>query len=391
MSFFALQFSIFVISGLVTYFALNSILNNRRKIRGYRTTGTRHYRGAADGTSALPVALSTSPVGAPLPAGVAQGDASDPRAGEGPRLDPDAKAPDQIEVITGWRAWGYNSGYLTSVNDKLVWCAGEALVAECTAGHRGMGLYAAAYGPGAYTDEHAGETIPVEHCTCGIYASRAPGAVQWPAGGVGQVYIWGQIAMWGKVVQGGKGWRSQYAYPERILVWAGSKKQAEKLAEKLAKRYGVPASAATVAEAKAAGCYSEPARMTPSGMGSTQAWAIQQRQIALHKAANTYISTSANSNWQYPSTPSPLPAQHPFPNSNFKAFGSTAEYQAFVKQQYDEQMAKLATQEADEKEAAKQKSIKAAQYLIDRGLVLPASAASDLEIELDERLELGEP
>lgn len=54
--------------------------------------------------------------------------------------------------------------------------------------------------------------LPVESCTCGIYAAKDWGPV--PRGDVrGEVYLWG------KVITADRGYRAQYAYPKCFTDW----------------------------------------------------------------------------------------------------------------------------------------------------------------------------
>lgn len=56
---------------------------------------------------------------------------------------------------------------------------------------------------------HSNETIPVEECTCGIYAAKDP------MGSVGSLV--GSVTLWGKYAEHELGWRAQHAYPKELL------------------------------------------------------------------------------------------------------------------------------------------------------------------------------
>ena len=72
--------------------------------------------------------------------------------------------------------------------DNKVWTPGETTTASCRVG------------------SHSNETIPVEGCACGIYATKDP------MGSVGSLV--GSVKLWGQYVEHEFGWRAQYAYPK---------------------------------------------------------------------------------------------------------------------------------------------------------------------------------
>jgi hypothetical protein len=92
---------------------------------------------------------------------------------------------------------------------------------------------------------HADHEPPEPSCSCGIYAALAFNRLfdmgYTKSDGLfgsrsGEVTIAGQIKMWGGLIPGRIGWRSQYAYPHKLLVpyslW--------RLAKPLAEAYQVP-------------------------------------------------------------------------------------------------------------------------------------------------------
>ena len=53
-------------------------------------------------------------------------------------------------------------------------------------------------------------------CTCGIYASKSLEHLRRP--GYQRSLIYGQVLLWGTMVEHQRGWRSQYAYPQSLLL-----------------------------------------------------------------------------------------------------------------------------------------------------------------------------
>lgn len=364
----ALDFVIFLGAAVVTYMVGWTIIDTRRDRNRYRRTAAhRNYR-AALGASSL-AQPSSAPVGAsaPLPGEIAAGIATDPRAGDGPglasqphpppsetaSLDPDAKAPDGIEPVTGWRCWGYNSGYLTSVNDALIWPAKEAYVAECM---KGIGT------------THEEHLSPAENCTCGLYAAGAENACQWTQR-KGQPVVWGIVSGWGKVIEHNRGWKAQYAYPKLLFVWDEDTKKAAKAALLLKQRYGCEVQVATDEQATNAGVPGRVARYIHTTSGVNSSGQIQQWQarVAAHSAATQAVLQNPQSwtnNTQISGNTAPQPAQNP----SFQTFASGAAYQEFVAAE-----AKKALESA-----ALARSRKAAQALLQLGMVLPESVGHEL-------------
>ena len=86
--------------------------------------------------------------------------------------------------------------------------------------------------------------MPETDCTCGIYAAslevlehEIPGASLW---GWPRLAI-GRVSLWGRVVQTERGWRGEFAYPERLFVVltpGADREKAWRIADGLG-RYGV--------------------------------------------------------------------------------------------------------------------------------------------------------
>ena len=134
----------------------------------------------------------------------------------------DARAPDAIEPVVGWRAWiaqpshadrPCDSWALHSVAYAMGWLAGEPLRAQCRLPR------------GACRD------IPGPRCHCGIYAVHdavaAYNYIRNPRRVISGTFsgvpiVLGEVALWGRVVVGQLGWRGEFGYPRRLFVLAGS-------------------------------------------------------------------------------------------------------------------------------------------------------------------------
>jgi hypothetical protein len=113
-------------------------------------------------------------------------------------------APDFAGVMVGWRAWRLvregGSVVLHSVIQDHRWPPRAAMQAECGLGH----------------------TPPVLSCRCGLYAARSREWLQglryhYPSN-VREIFVIGEVELWGELVEADEGFRSQFAYPRRILV-----------------------------------------------------------------------------------------------------------------------------------------------------------------------------
>ncbi len=116
------------------------------------------------------------------------------------------QAPDYLEPVIAWRAWGVETtpqgSRLRSMTRSDHWPVGQALVASC-------------------------HHTPVPHpapwrgCRCGIYGARrwedAAYYTSLPSQADQTVAI-GLVELWGSVVEGDAGWRASHASPSRIVL-----------------------------------------------------------------------------------------------------------------------------------------------------------------------------
>ncbi len=147
------------------------------------------------------------------------------------------RAPDELGVVTGWRAWRVNRKpdpdgrvLLRSASMDYAWVPYEKSRASCE--------------KCGETDPRNVNCTPGEHCSCGFYSAkslaqlRAMGYHTYNANAdCGGVTIVGRVANWGKVVAGTQGWRAEYAYPEMLFV---PFEVARLVARPAADTYGVP-------------------------------------------------------------------------------------------------------------------------------------------------------
>jgi len=113
--------------------------------------------------------------------------------------------PDYVHPIIGYRRWLWNGSRLLSLNGQP-WNSGCPLTARCNA----LAARCNALATG-------GHQAPQIHCTCGIYALKAPLPARdtgWPSGHGPS----GEVYLWGTVVEHSDGWRAQYAYPKTLVV-----------------------------------------------------------------------------------------------------------------------------------------------------------------------------
>lgn len=94
-----------------------------------------------------------------------------------------------------------------------------------------------------------GETTPTEGCTCGFHAYRSLGYIFWSVTALGfkRGLVIGEVYLWGKVVVAKHGFRSEFAYPKRLIVVLGDDVRPEQR-ESLELMYGVPAMVMTAPE-----------------------------------------------------------------------------------------------------------------------------------------------
>ena len=166
--------------------------------------------------------------------------------------------PDGIEPVTGWRYWGCDSGWLTSIIRFSTWPAGHAVRARCS-----------------HAELHGG-LIPHEDCTCGIYAVGGLDVLKRVAEvEEGATVVVGTVAVWGRIVPGEWGWRGEFGYPSRLWVVGETVTDGrpEDLAARLERAYRVTA---TVCEAS----WALPAEVRPPPGADTRALAAEAWDLA---------------------------------------------------------------------------------------------------------------
>jgi hypothetical protein len=154
-------------------------------------------------------------------------------------------APDYAEPIVGWRLWLVvaDGGYLwlESLLYSTRWSPRRALSAHCIS-HRRCYLCNRAEVHTAPT-HHA----PHEDCDCGIYAAASPTTLapyldsSYP-GRSSVERVLGQVRLWGTVIECERGWRAQYAYPDRLHVPQRSTSEASREIAAGLCNYAVPIS-----------------------------------------------------------------------------------------------------------------------------------------------------
>ena len=104
-------------------------------------------------------------------------------------------APDPVE---GWRAWQLKVDRrrlaLVPIGKGKAWPRRDAAVARCW--------------------RRRSHRAPVEACTCGLYAVRDPGSLRRARSPA----VIGPVALWGTVVEHARGWRGEFAYPQRLAL-----------------------------------------------------------------------------------------------------------------------------------------------------------------------------
>lgn len=338
---------------------------------GHRRAAEDDHSGAAGdaGTAAAFQALLASFAGDPVPsAGTPAGDGSDPRAGDGPGLDPEAKAPDQIEPIYGWRAWTAKpDGTLYATNQETTWLPGHPTVAYCR-------VHADLFTEGL--DPH---TAPDQHCSCGLYAGKHVSQIMYAAG---KPFVWGEVALWGKVILCSSGYRAQFGYPARNLKLydptlhrlGKGRKQAEALAARVSELYGVEVTLASKSEVeKVLGQRRAPTRAPTPPIANVIATGLST--YGSHPGA---VWTTSATSYQ-PTTPRVVP-----PHPNFQGYSNHAAFQAAQQQAMLEVAAHIKA-EAERKRAEAHKRIavpKPGEAFLDLG---QARAAYEFDNPADDK------
>jgi hypothetical protein len=138
---------------------------------------------------------------------------------------PDDRIPDVMGEVVGWRAWQVVGTLklprLMSVNaartvghDDAIWPTRRWITARCPHGHV--------------------EEIPVEGCTCGLYAAASREQLiqlRYGAYGDGAVHAIGEVGFVGKVIPGSQGWRAERGRIRSLIVPYEHWRYAKPLAE----------------------------------------------------------------------------------------------------------------------------------------------------------------
>jgi hypothetical protein len=152
--------------------------------------------------------------------------------------DTEFKAPDQVGIAEGWRAWKVamepppfgTAPKLYSATWDYYWAPRVKARAHCD-----------------ICDDVPGETH-----TCGFYSAkslehlRSMGYQEYDPS-TGMVCVVGHLACWGKVIEGSQGWRAEYAYPMTLYIPF----EAHRLGKPLANAYGVPVKLLNLLDKKA--------------------------------------------------------------------------------------------------------------------------------------------
>ena len=130
----------------------------------------------------------------------------------------DYSVPDAIEPVTGWRFWRAGSdGWLRSLTGRQHrWAPGAKFQAHCRFADVDPRDRRFQLVTGFGSAPH---TSPGEGCTCGVYASRDLEHLRSQIlFGLRRMVV-GEVSLWGKVIPASHGYRAQFAYPKRLLVF----------------------------------------------------------------------------------------------------------------------------------------------------------------------------
>jgi hypothetical protein len=159
-------------------------------------------------------------------------------------------APDLIDPIVGWRLWriAYRRRHvrLSSLFLDDLWPWLDPLEARCAVPRI------------PWWRAPPRHTAPHEDCDCGIYATRweivASQLLHHEALPKSLTYVAGEVALWGTVVECESGWRSTYAYPQRIFALVPRRVRELEVSRVVngLERYGVPVEPVELSDAAAA-------------------------------------------------------------------------------------------------------------------------------------------
>jgi len=111
------------------------------------------------------------------------------------------KAPDRIEVITAWRAWGVDGLRLKALGQHTVWEPRKQVDAACV--------------PDFKKSDHP---APNRDCQCGVWAFKSLDLLVPALDPYTGVRVLGQVSLWGRVIETENGYRSQHAYPSELWL-----------------------------------------------------------------------------------------------------------------------------------------------------------------------------
>lgn len=117
-----------------------------------------------------------------------------------------------VDAIVGWRVWRLCRGpsgpaLVAAGAGRGAWPARRALAAGCRRSPSGQGR------PPHRSPERA--------CTCGAYASDTLRSLVAPGRPFPPLPVVGTVALWGRVIEHARGWRAEYAYPDRVRLLCG--------------------------------------------------------------------------------------------------------------------------------------------------------------------------
>jgi len=130
------------------------------------------------------------------------------------------EVPDVIGHVEAFRSWNVlEDGHLVSLNGEK-WRPGGWMVAECNPFGYVTVKSKRAFGTAV---AHNVTNIPVEGCSCGIYAAKtrehlADMAYNRYSDYAGEIRVVGEVALAGKIIPGSQGYRALKARPLKVYV-----------------------------------------------------------------------------------------------------------------------------------------------------------------------------
>lgn len=146
---------------------------------------------------------------------------------------PATVAPDFSECMIGWRAWKLQVGASVVTVGGVYAVSPQVRLGSVTySGDWGSRVAMEAACPHRHVP-------PDPACSCGIYSAKTCKHLQsmnYHQYFTDAYVVIGEVWLWGKVIEGTQGWRSQFAYPKRILLPF----EAWRYRKALVDAYGVP-------------------------------------------------------------------------------------------------------------------------------------------------------